>query len=271
MTLVIEKQLDCVFEFAVSLHKCRAKYVPTFYLDNEEMIELVIDKEIVNSRIDAITYLESKQSSVISIIQDDWYYIYYPFSELWVFNRLLDRREIERRIEAELRVTKFKLRKRVKELSSREFEVLIFDIFHKLEDYEGPTARPQTRDGGFEMDVRFTDPVTKSKERILIQAKHQGKVVPVSHTRELIGTLDVERSKSRGMGKAIRGMMISICPPSLCSERAAALSSYRIDFLDVGDLVELMIEYNIGCNTPEGHSLSIIDEVYWDELMEARS
>ena len=105
----------------------------------------------------------------------------------------------------------------------------------------------------------------------MIQAKHQLKAVPVSHTRELIGTLDVERSKSRGRGKAIRGMMISICPPSVCSEKAASLSSYRIDFLHVGDLVELMVEYNIGCNTLEGHSLAIIDEIYWDELMEGKS
>ena len=270
MVIVIENQEDCIFEYAVSLHTRRAKCVPTFYLGNEEMIELLIEKEIVNSRIDAITHLESKQSSIISIIQDGWYYIYHPFSELWVFDRLLDRQGMEKRREAELKVTKFNLKKRIEDLCPKEFEALLFDIFDRLDDYEGPIARPQTRDGGFEMDVRFTDPVTKTKERILIQAKHQLKPVPVSHTRELIGTLDVQRSKSRGRGKAIRGMMISICPPSVCSETAAELSSYRIDFLDVGDLVELMMEYNIGCNPLEGHSLSIIDDVYWDELMEAR-
>ena len=46
MVIVIENQEDCVFEYAVSLHTRRAKCVPTFYLGNEEMIELLIEKEI---------------------------------------------------------------------------------------------------------------------------------------------------------------------------------------------------------------------------------
>ena len=47
MVIVIENQEDCIFEYAVSLHTRRAKCVPTFYLGNEEMIELLIEKEII--------------------------------------------------------------------------------------------------------------------------------------------------------------------------------------------------------------------------------
>ena len=58
--------------------------------------------------------------------------------------------------------------------------------------YETPIARPMSHDGGYDMDVTFRDPVTNTSDRILIQAKNENKPVSVSHTRELIGTLDIE-------------------------------------------------------------------------------
>lgn len=256
---------ESIFSLVLENHISRFSTAPSFFIEDSEIIDLIIEEELARTATDAIEILERFHSFEIRIINDEWYCFYEPANELWLFNRLLAPMEFDRRQEAELSTLRQKLRKHLFDLSARQFELLLFDLFRTMPDYEDPVARSMTHDGGYEMDVRFRDPVTNTWDRILIQAKHENKPVPVSHTRELLGTLSIESSR-RSRSKRLRGLMISLFPPSPSSEAAADESPFSIDFLSADDLVDLMIRNRVGCKS-ENIPKSVVDTTFWDEIM----
>lgn len=253
-----------VFLAILDNHLSRYQNIPSFFIENDSLADFLVDSNVVESHIGAIELLESHQSFSAKHVRDDWYCTYHPSYDTWVFNRILTPREAEKKEYAECKVLSNTLKQYLFEISPRTFEDLIFELFRSMPDYEDPFPRPMTRDGGYEMCVCFEDPVTNSRDRILIQAKHENKPVSVSHTRELIGTLAVE-SRKRGRNKRLRGLMISLLPPTPESEAAAENCPYSIDFLSAEDLVKLMIKHNVGCNA-NNQIISTVDKVFWDEL-----
>lgn len=253
-----------VFSELLGAHLSRYPTVPFFFFENGQVVDFMVEEGMVPSPTDAIEVLEKAYSFDVKNIQDGWYCLYEPTHELWVFSRILNSMELERKHNAELQVLKKTLKQYLFDISPREFETLLFNLFRTMNEYEYPVARPMTRDGGYEMCVRFTDPVTNSKDRILIQAKHEDRPVPVSHTREFIGTLDVE-SRLRRSRLRLRGIMVSLMPPSPDSEAAAQNSNFSIDFLCAEDIVNLMIKHSVGCRETT-HSIPIVDNAFWDEV-----
>jgi len=252
------------FSAVLEDHLSRFPTVPSFFIENSSLADFLINEELAKSPIEAIELLESHYSFDAMHVRDEWYCTYEPSHNLWIFNRILSSREAERKEYAECKVLSETLKQYLFDISPRRFEDLIFELFRSMTDYEDPIARPMTRDGGYEMCVCFKDPVTNSRDRILVQAKHENKPVSVSHTRELIGTLAVE-SRKRGRNKRLRGLLVSLLPPTPDSEAAAEASHYSIDFLTAGDLVKLMIRHNVGC-TAENHVITAVDKIFWDEL-----
>ena len=263
MTILTEKRDVSFFEIALGDHLSTYPSVPSFFLEDSELIEIILGEGIASNTTNAIEVLERCYSFGIRNITDEWYCTYEPAHGLWLFNRVLTPREIDSRNEAEASTTRHRLRKHIFNLTPREFEYLIYELFRASPHYEDPIVRPMSHDGGYEMDVRFTDPITNTRDRILIQAKHVKKAIPVSYTRELIGTLAVE--SNRGRSKRLRGLMISLYPPSPCSEAAADNSPHSIDFLSADDIVELMIRNGIGCRKGDD-SPPTVDATFWEDL-----
>jgi restriction endonuclease Mrr len=216
---------------------------------------------VLESELSAQFVLESVKSNDSPIEVNDWFVNFDYFTDEWLFQRILSYTELkvqERRNEMYL---KRELANRVKELSPREFEKLLYEIFSKIDDYDHANIQPQSHDGGYEMFVRSTDEITGHHDWILIQAKHQKKSVSISQVRELIGTLDVENSKYPE--RQIRGLMVSITPASKFAINAAKQSSVSIRFMDLNSLVRLMISEGVGFNKKEV-VYSEIDSTYWE-------
>ncbi len=263
MTISMRKTSEAFFQVAIEEHLSAYPSIPSFFLHDSSIIEIILDSGLATDNYEATEVLEQYCSFGIKNINDEWYCTHDPLYGLWIFNRVLTPSELARREEAELSATRNQLRNLIHGLSGTSFEDLIFELFRALPQYEDPIARQRSHDGGYEMDIRFLDPITNTRDRILVQAKHIKKPVSVSHTRELIGTLAVE--SKRGRAKRLRGLMISLLPPSPFSEEAADNSPHSIDFLSSNDLVELMITNGIGCRRI-GTGPLIVDRTFWKEI-----
>lgn len=264
MTIMKAKLGDSIFQMVLNNHLSRFSSVPTFFIEDSDIIDTMIGEEIVCNVTDAREILESYFSFETRIINDEWFCTYEPAYEVWQFNRILGPMEYERRQEAELSTLRSKLKSKLFDLTGRQFEALLYDLFYTMPHYETPVARPMSHDGGYDIDVTFRDPVTNTSDRILIQAKSENKPVSVSHTRELIGTLDIESRRSRN-SKRIRGLIISLLPPSVESEMAADASRFSIDFISADTIVNLMIEHNLGCKSVTIQK-SDFDTTFWNEI-----
>ena len=260
------KHKQPIFSAVLEIHLSRFPGVPSFFIENSTLVDFIVNEEIEASTADAVDALDEHISLDVKHVMGDWYCIYEPCQELWMFNRLLTPIESDHKDYAERMILRENLKQHLFDISPREFESFLFELFSTMPDYDDPIARPMSRDGGYEMCVCFKDPVTNTRDRILIQAKHERRPVSVSHTRELIGTLDVESGKN-GRHKRIRGLMVSLLPPSPYSEAAAEATHHSIDFLTAEDLVDLMIRYNIGCTTEKAVRNSV-DKTFWTELRE---
>ena len=65
------------------------------------------------------------------------------------------------------------IRTNIANLDPRAFETLLINMFDQIPHVDDPFVRKQSHDGGFEMSLRITDPITGSAEWILVQAKFQ--------------------------------------------------------------------------------------------------
>ncbi len=245
--------------------------LPSFYLDDSEIIESLENMGEINSVTEGHEILEGflegrpevwSGDQPVSLMDGDWYAHYNLAHQGWIVERALDYERIFAESKALEKMIKSQLSKKIASLNPDDFEYLLFEIFDSLEDYGDPIKRTQTRDGGYEMIVARPHMITGSLEHILVQAKHQRNKVSVSQTRELIGSLDVISREYRG--KRVSGLLVSIKGPSPDAKATAEKSSFQIDFLDLNDLVGIMFRYNIGW---ESRSLRFasVDKLFWDQ------
>ena len=251
------------FEHLIGHHRKMYGQLRMFHLHSDELSAYIYEQELASSVTDAFEIIEHQTENESKFILDDWSISYDLIRELWVFCRGINLYDI--RSESNVRVQRLKrdLSKHITSLGPRSFELLLFELFSKIDAYNEPSIRPQSHDGGYEMFIRTLDPVTKSSSLILVQAKHQYKSVSVSQVRELIGTLNVESNAHRD--RSYRGLMVSIKSPSPMALEAARMSTERIDFLSLCDLVDLMYSHEIGWKS-EQLSFSFVDEEFWNEV-----
>lgn len=259
----LSQSLMDAFEALIQEYRSVYGNMRNFYLHSQQFVDCLYENEIVASVTDAYELIERETESNSEFIFDEWAISYDLLRELWTFDRGIGLYDIHR--ESELRSSKVKneLSKRIVLLGPRAFELLLFEIFSAVDEYNDPSIRPQSHDGGYEMFVRTKDPVTRSNCFILVQAKHQKKATSVSQVRELIGTLNVESNLHRD--RTYRGIMVAIKPPSQMALDAARLSTERIDFLSIEDLVDLMFKYKIGWTSLE-LSFYDVDTEFWNEV-----
>jgi len=239
--------------------------IPFFFWRTEDVVGYMTDEEIVLSATEAFCALENATESSETFVLQDWSIQYDFVSETWVFRRRLMGDELLRESNEQLNRVRKSLADNIRDLSPREFELILYEIFVKLDDYEHVSVQPQTHDGGYEMFVRSTDRITGHQDWVLIQAKHQQGPVSVGQVRELIGTLDVETT--RHPERHLRGLMVSIHPPSAKALESARESSTCIDFLDLNSIVNLLIENKIGW-IEEPIYYSEIDDGFWSIIRE---
>jgi restriction endonuclease Mrr len=249
------------FEELIQSHLRYYKQVTSFSTPENEIIEIMMEDGVLESELSAQFVLESVKSNDSPIEVNDWFVNFDHFTDEWLFQRILNYTELKVQEKRNEMCLKRELANRVKELSPREFEELLYEIFSRIDDYDHANIQPQSHDGGYEMFVRSTDEITGHHDWILIQAKHQKKSVSISQVRELIGTLDVENYKFPE--RQIRGLMISIIPASEYAINAAKKSSFSITFMDLDMLVRLMISKGIGYHK-KTIKHSEIDSTYWD-------
>lgn len=255
------------FNFVLEYLNNQLKFYPQIqYLvaDKDDIINFCLDDELVESRICIEDFLDEFCSLEPKYLGNTWYVSYDPPNESFTFQRPLDMIEFDRRKIIEDIAIRQQIYERLETLTGSEFETLLYDIFDSVPNYSNPIRRPRSRDGGYEMCVTYSDPVTNSKERIIVQAKKLKKPIPVSHTRELIGTLDIESRRNTRYSR-IRGIMVGFFPATPDSESAAELSNHSIDFLSANDIVELMMKYKIGCKSEIFEHLTI-QNTYWYEI-----
>jgi hypothetical protein len=251
------------FETLIKEHQSFYGHMRLFYLHSQQFAASLYENEILPSVTDAYELIELETESKSEFIFDDWTITYDLLRELWTFEREIKIYDIQRESEFKSNRVKHELSKRIFSLGPRAFELLLFEIFSAVDEYNDPSIRQQSHDGGYEMFIRTKDPVTRSSCFILVQAKHQSKATSVSQVRELIGTLNVESNQHRD--RTYRGLMVSIKPPTQMAMDAARLSTERIDFLTIDDLVELMVKYKIGWRSLE-LSFCSVDIEFWKEV-----
>jgi restriction endonuclease Mrr len=237
--------------------------IPFFFWRTADIAEYMSDEEIVLSASEAFCILELATESTQTFTVGDWSIDYDFVCETWAFRRSFADDEIVRIIDEQRGRVREALASKLRDLEPREFEILLYELFARLDDFEHVSVQPQTHDGGYEMFVRSTDKITGHQDWILIQAKHQQGPVTVSQVRELIGTLNVE--STRHPERHLRGLMVSINPASASAFEAARQSSTSIDFLDIRSIVNLLIENNIGCKD-KSIAYSEIDYEFWSSI-----
>jgi hypothetical protein len=250
------------FRELINIHQNRRGQLPSFSYSNDEIADYMVDEEVVKTVTDALFNLEDAKSSTNNLLLDEWFVDYDYVKDEWNFYRTLNTEEISSQSEKRLEIIKRNLSKMIGELTPRDFETLLYDVFAKIDDFDHANIQPQSHDGGYEMFVRSTDKITGHHDWVLIQAKHQKGPVTVSQVRELIGTLDVERTKYPE--RHIRGLMISLNSASEHAIKAAKQSSTSIDFIDAKSLVNLLIMNKIGFEE-RNYSYPEIDQLYWND------
>ena len=250
------------FRELINIHQSRGGQLPSFSYTNDEIADFMVDEEVVRTVTDALFNLEEAKSSTGNLLLDEWFVNYDYIRDEWNFYRTLNSQEISGQSDKRLEIIKHNLAKMVGELSPRDFETLLYDVFAKIDDFDHANIQPQSHDGGYEMFVRSTDKITGHHDWVLIQAKHQKGPVTVSQVRELIGTLDVEKTKYPE--RHIRGLMISLNSASEHAIKAAKQSSASIDFIDLKSLVNLLIMNKIGFEE-RMYSYPEIDQLYWND------
>ena len=264
MRPVIREEGEFFLELLNS-HMSRFSTIPFFFVENCDMVDYIVEEGHSNSEIESKMLLERFCSFEPKHITQDWYLTWEPIKEIWVFRKIPGEQEFEQQRNAADRVLLDALKQFLYQISPRQFELLIFELFRAMGEYRDPLSRPQSRDGGVDMCVRFQDPVTGSEDWILVQIKHEKRALSVTHTREFIGVMDV--NSRRFKSRRIRGIIISLLPASIASERAAEESSHSIDFLSADDIVRLMVKYQVGCKERDFTSLSI-DTAFFEDYVE---
>lgn len=250
-----------VFTELIRYQQDRYADIREFILDSHDVTTVMIEGEHVESETDAMELIEAFEADFADpYVHDEWIITYTYTTEIWHFSRGLQVHDIETACTGSIRKVKSKLRTEITNLTPRAFERLLFEIFCEVFPNNSPIIQPETHDGGFEMRLFISDPVTDTISTVLVQAKHQSKGVSVAQLRELIGTLDVQSNQHRD--KNFRGLMVSIHPATQPARDAARVSNERIDFLAVDDLVELMIKYEIGWQ-PTSLTYSRIHPTFW--------
>jgi len=254
--------LNQILNQIISAHTRYYNFLPSFSTPETEIVAMILEQEHFDSEEDVLFYLEDLKVHQSKIEIEEWSITFDHVIDEWIFQKALNLNEIENQLERKKSICKSDMIKLVSELSAREFEILLYRIFRSLDDYEYVNIRPQSHDGGYEMFLISTDNITGFQTWVLIQAKHRKTPVSVSQVRELIGTLDVEKSKHPN--RQIRGLMISLNHASKDAIDAARHSSASIEFIDVNRLVDIMISKGIGCLE---HSISYleIDYDFWSD------
>ena len=251
------------FVSLVSLHTSRYSTSPYFMKDNDDLIQSYLEEGFCNKYLEAVEYFEEVSNQTTSfIVSNNWQINYEILDNIWIFRRSLTEFESERYFDANKNLLIHQIKENIIQLTPNQFEDLIFDIFSALDEYYHPIRRPQTRDGGYEFTVRYSDPITNSYDRICIQVKHEACSVSVSHVRGLIGVLDTIQSRP-GKNRS-RGIIVSLKNPSGDALECASNSSKSVDFLSLERIIQLMIANQIGClnNSVNQH----IDNNYWKNI-----
>ena len=243
----------------------------SFSRDNNELAESLANFGHVDDHTHGLEIIEGfleKNPSLydgkerVPLLRGSWFAKYHYIHDMWIFDKALDYERIIHEAMALESAIKKELGRLIKGLSPENFEYMLFELFSSLEEYNEPTKRTQTRDGGYEMSVSRPHRITGSQEFILIQAKHQTKKVSVSQVRELIGTLDTMSNLRRS--KRFSGLMVSIHGQTKDAVDTAANSTKRIDFLDLDGLVDVMFQNRVGWIRRE-LQFAAPDPSFWDD------
>jgi len=257
-------------EIEIKRHEEYLGFVPAFWREDHQLVETMQEQELIGSPTDGYVIIQEfldRNSEVyngenpISLLEERWLVEYQFIHEGWVFTKALDYEMIRKESYALENVIKKQLENKIMAMNPVNFEYFLFEMFQRLEEYGSPTKRQETRDGGYEMVVTRPHRITGNHEHILIQAKKINRKVSVSQVRELIGTLDV-RSRERAYQR-VSGLMISLLGETPDAKTAAIKSSFQIDFLNLGDLVNILYRHKMGWHTRE-LQFATLDDSFWN-------
>ena len=232
------------FTTLVNEHESTFTSCASFFKTNDELVQSYVDLDYSSNYEDAQERFDNFNISSL-MIDNRWHMDYELVDSIWVFRRALGFNELQKQQYNDNLILRSMLGKKVSLLSPSQFEELILEIFQQIECYQIPIERPFSKDGGIEFSIQYLDPITNSSDRIYIQVKKENKSLCVNHTRSLIGVLDIASRKNRN--NRVRGIMVSLLPPSPESIDAAMNSYQSIDFISLDRILDLMIEYGIGC------------------------
>lgn len=151
--------------------------------------------------------------------------------------------------------------KTISDLTFREFERLMKEVFRKVPWIEKVNLTRLTHDEGIDFEGTYLDSKSGLRMNLFGQAKHWDSKVGSETIRTFIGSISV-KSKSPSIG-------IFVSKSGYTDDAQAAIQKSPIKLLayDVEGLAELMIDYGIGVKTfrIEGKT---IDEPFWKEIKE---
>ena len=258
---LVQNALDALIEH----HRSRglSNQVPVFTWDTEEIACFMHEEGLCDDYTGAYDAIEQVTADRKLFYFEDWEIEHDYVRDLWVFRRKLDFSDIVKDSSSRKEIVEEHIRTKIADLDPRAFETLLINMFDRIPHVDDPFVRKQSHDGGFEMSLRITDPITGAAEWILVQAKQQSKKVSVSQVRELLGTISIESNKHRN--RRYRGLMISTLPATTYAVQAAKDSGSLVDFIALDGLVKLMMENNIGWQK-EALEFATISESFWTEL-----
>jgi len=143
-------------------------------------------------------------------------------------------------------------------VNSRHFEKIVADVFRKL-NYGVINEVGKTNDGGVDIEIK-RDGFGLDTVYCQVKKYSDAKITP-EQVRGFAGALDTKRAK--------RGVFVTLSDFTEEARRAADnMTDKTIKLINGPDLIELMIEHDVGTNVEESVQIKKIDGEYFERLDE---
>ncbi len=142
-----------------------------------------------------------------------------------------------------------------KSITSTNFETIVGDVFKKL-GYGDVTRVGRSNDGGVDIEIK-RDKLGLDATYCQVKQFSKGKIGP-EQVRSFAGALSGK--------KASRGVFVTLSDFTAEARNAAKDSEKRIELINGNELIDLMIEHDVGVSEEETYKRKRVNNDYFERL-----
>lgn len=225
----------------------------------DELVKMVVDSGIYSTRDDALILLDEEICTIRKPSPVGQFTVQYNhYKECLTFERAFSMERMERTIETTRITTEERLRRRIRELKSKAFEVLLLDLYSNLRDYHDIRIGGSGSDEG--IDFKGTHISEEGEVLVFGQAKLWKQKVSAPVIRDFIGAIKLAAGDHES-----KGIFICMGGFSIDALKVVERSTIPLEAVDGDRLISLLLKSDVGVKRMES-SMQTIDEGYWDDI-----